>query len=224
MDERLRKLEIALSETETDDELLAWIRSRIRAGEALGWPLYSRLAEARVHVAARYLEWRLESGALTRNRRRLARICGDRATNGGLDAHAPPTVEALQKAARAAELEIRGVEVAVVDCAIRRWEEATPEARVLARPSETSPLAALRRLRGTFAAQADQDPPNVDMREIGLARGHDQLGYALRGVRALEWQTAGVRWPHGYGYLSRHAPALALEVLRESVVRDALGE
>jgi len=74
-DEKLRELERAFQESGSEEAELAWLRERARAGEKLDWESYSRLHELDVEAAAEYLEWRVETGDLSRDRLELAEQC-----------------------------------------------------------------------------------------------------------------------------------------------------
>jgi len=75
-DEKLRELERAFQESESEEAELAWLRERARAGEKLNWESYSRLHELDVEAAAGYLQSRLSAGSTSRPELELAALCG----------------------------------------------------------------------------------------------------------------------------------------------------
>ena len=49
-DETLRQLQRRYEQSGSEADELAWLQGRVRAGEALGWNSYSRLAELAVEA------------------------------------------------------------------------------------------------------------------------------------------------------------------------------
>ena len=88
-DENLRELERAFQERGSEEDELAWLRERARAGEKLDWESYSRLHELDVEAAAGYLRWRVETGDLSQERLDLAVLSGRLGENPSLDAGDP---------------------------------------------------------------------------------------------------------------------------------------
>ena len=67
-DEKLRELERRFRETGSAEDEVAWLRERARSSERLDWDSYSRLHDLDLKAAANYLQWRVETGDLTRER------------------------------------------------------------------------------------------------------------------------------------------------------------
>ena len=81
-DEKLRELERRFRETGSAEDEVAWLRERARSSERLDWDSYSRLHDLDLKAAANYLQWRVETGDLTRERLELAASCGHTAAGG----------------------------------------------------------------------------------------------------------------------------------------------
>lgn len=73
-DSRLRKLERAFAESESEEDELAWLGERMRAGEKLDWESYSRLHDLDVEGAAAYLRSCSDARRLSPDRLQLASV------------------------------------------------------------------------------------------------------------------------------------------------------